>query len=217
MQASFPGLENEGICVEADLVNGETKKRQITQQEAAQTFCLSLQSLRDAVSHGLLTVEERPNPHGTTFSPMRLYRVDEVQQLAWRVWGGPAQLEEERGRRREQRWQLRQKRLLGSVIAPEAVSQRGAPVSLQRATSGGALETRTHPHAQKTRKGGSTTQVARRRRRASTARANDRAGASGVRETRGQAAPGPTISGENETSETRATPPRSDEVQWEVI
>ncbi|KYF41991.1 hypothetical protein TGARI_254460 [Toxoplasma gondii ARI] len=208
MQTSFPGLENEGICVEADLVNGETPKRQITQQQAAQTFCLSLQSLRDAVSQGLLTVEERPNPHGATFRPMRLYRVEEVQQLAWRVWGGPAQLEEERGRRREQRWQIRQKRLLGSVIAPEDASRRGAPAALQRPTSGGALETR---------KGASKAQVARRRRRASTARNNDRAGDSGARETRGEAAPGRAISGEAETPGTCATPPRSDELQWEVI
>ncbi|PHJ23041.1 dna repair protein rad14 [Cystoisospora suis] len=88
-----------------------TRNRLLSQQQATSDFCLSVQVLRDAVADGELTVEERPNPHGAAFAPMRLYRRVELRRLAWRIWGGPEQLERERDRRREARWQQRQKRL----------------------------------------------------------------------------------------------------------
>ncbi|PFH32634.1 hypothetical protein BESB_012460 [Besnoitia besnoiti] len=176
---------------------GEDAERRITQQQAAQRFCLSLQSLRDAAAQGLLTVEERPNPHGATFSPMRLYRFGELQQLAWRVWGGPQELERELERRREQRWQVRQKRVLGSVVAPEGSQARGdahqAKLSrqLRRAIQPRATKKRSRVQPQ----GGGA--LPQRRKTPETSKHQD--------------------AQESQQSASRDTTPRTEDLVWEVI
>lgn len=132
---------------------------------------------------------------------MRLYRFGEVQQLAWRVWGGQEKLEEERERRREQRWQLRQKQALGSVIAPQGPGILGdfeTKLSTQRGSGGqGRPKKRLRAHA-KSRQEGPEPQPGRRRT---------------VVDSRAC----PAILGQAEASAAQTPTRPSDDLVWEVI
>ncbi|XP_026192758.1 uncharacterized protein LOC34618931 [Cyclospora cayetanensis] len=86
-----------------------------SQQQAAALFCLSEQLLRQEAAAGRLTVREQPNPHSSSFRPMRLYDAKEVEDLAVQIWGSLEGARAARERRIEERWQ-RKKR--GTVPQP---------------------------------------------------------------------------------------------------
>lgn len=93
-----------------------------SQKQAAALFCLKEQLLRDEAAAGRLRVRQQPNPHGESFKPMRLYALEEVEQLAIRVWGSLEAARAAKERRIEERWQRKKRCSLRPFPPPKQSS-----------------------------------------------------------------------------------------------
>lgn len=83
------------VC-KADREKFPDKYSLLTKTECREDYLLTDPELRDAE---LLPHLERPNPHKTTFNNMMLYLRYQVEEFAFKKWGGPEGLDAEYERR----------------------------------------------------------------------------------------------------------------------
>ena len=79
----------------------------LTKTECKDDYLLTDPELRDeeVLPHML-----KPNPHKSTFANMMLYVQYQVEEFAWKKWGGPEGLDEEWERREKQKKEKKDKK-----------------------------------------------------------------------------------------------------------
>ncbi|RLV89989.1 DNA repair protein RAD14 [Spathaspora sp. JA1] len=82
----------------------------LTKTECREDYLLTEPELKDV---SLLPRIEKPNPHG--YSRMQLFIRFQVEEFAWKKWGGAQQLDEEWERREQQRIKRRDKKYQDSL------------------------------------------------------------------------------------------------------
>ncbi|EGW30068.1 uncharacterized protein SPAPADRAFT_144035 [Spathaspora passalidarum NRRL Y-27907] len=82
----------------------------LTKTECREDYLLTEPELKDV---SLLPRIEKPNPHG--YSRMQLFVRFQVEEFAWKKWGGPDKLDEEWERREQQRIKRRDKKYQDSL------------------------------------------------------------------------------------------------------
>jgi XPA protein C-terminus len=97
----LPSFLDDGLPIESFEEGGS---EWVTKSEAMNTYCLSESTI--AV---LKVVEERENPHNKSWKPMKLYRRSEVRAWAHKRWNGLDNLQKERDRRQERKFEKQMK------------------------------------------------------------------------------------------------------------
>ncbi|KAG7660593.1 RAD14 [[Candida] subhashii] len=77
----------------------------LTKTECKEDYLLTEPELKDT---SLLARIEKPNPHG--YSRMQLFVRYQVEEYAWKKWGGPEELDKEWERREQQRLKRKEKK-----------------------------------------------------------------------------------------------------------
>lgn len=77
----------------------------LTKTECKEDYLLTEPELKDT---SLLPRIEKPNPHG--YSRMQLFVRYQVEEFAWKKWGGPEELDKEWERREEQKLKRKEKK-----------------------------------------------------------------------------------------------------------
>lgn len=97
---------NARVCKDCRRKHPE-KYSLLTKTECKQDYLLTESELRDKE---LLPHLERPNPYQQTYSNMMLYLRYQVEDFAWKKWGGPDQLDAEYEKREKQKKERKQAR-----------------------------------------------------------------------------------------------------------
>lgn len=97
---------NARVCKDCRRKHPE-KYSLLTKTECKQDYLLTESELRDKE---LLPHLERPNPYQQTYSNMMLYLRYQVEDFAWKKWGGPEQLDEEYEKRERLKKERKQAR-----------------------------------------------------------------------------------------------------------